>query len=156
MTATGLIKGLAEEVRVAVRDIKMAREYQSTPTDEDIGGVNVFEQVLPRDWQDRTTYFPLILVELISVEDDLKNTSTARAGITVATFSKEYDAWQDCLHICEVVREHLLARRVISRRYRLTNRMVLELPESQPTPFFFASIFATYGVYQVQGARDKG
>lgn len=150
MTHIRLIKALSGELRGLLSRVKMPLEYAETATPGDFVSVNVFEQFLPQDLFEETTYYPLCLVEWLTTTDDLKKVSTAQVGVTIGTYAKEQDGWIDALYLMELIRQHLLKRRLIGKRFRLTGEINWEVPTTQPAPFFFVMGTLSYEMFQAQ------
>lgn len=136
MTPTELVKTLAAEIRQAVENIQLPTEYATTPAQDNFVKVNVFEQYLPQDLFETTSYYPLVIVELVEVRDEINKESIATIGLTLGVYAKEADGWQDAFHLMEVIRQHLLTRRVIGKKFRLIDEATWSVPDAQPTPFY--------------------
>ena len=150
MTHINLIRSLAGELRGLLSRVKLPVEYATTATTDDFIKVNVFEQFLPKDLFDETTYYPLVLVEWLSTLDNLKNASTAQVGLTIGVYAKEQDGWVDALYLLELVRQHLLRKRLIAQKFRLTEEITWQVPSEQPLPFFFVMGSLSYEIFQTQ------
>ena len=150
MTHINLIRALADELRGLLSRVKLPVEYATTATHDDFITVNVFEQFLPQDLFDETTYYPLVLVEWLSTVDNLKEHSTAQAGITIGVYAKEEDGWIDAFYLMELVRQHLLRKRLIAQKFRLTEEIVWQVPEQSPLPFVFIMGSLSYEMFQPQ------
>ena len=147
MNPVHLVTALAEDIRAAVKNIRLPREYMRQADNQ--RGVNVYEQYLPADLFEADDYYPCVIVELLELHDDLQVISTATVGLSFGVFAKEEDAWKDCFHLWEVVRQHLLEHRTIARRFRLKD-CVWQTAQNQPTPFFFSYAQLEYEIYQPQ------
>lgn len=149
MTCATLIKELAAELRDALEHVRLPTEYMRKPAPENFVAVNVFEGYLPENLFEQTSYYPCVAIELIKVVDDLKEHSTADLGLTIGTFSLEQDAWLDAVHLMELIRQRLLTRRVIGKKFRL-KELSFETPSEQPREFFFIIGAATFEIFQPQ------
>lgn len=152
MTHTRLIEELAAEVRDALKGLKLPIEYQREREDlitdtDDFVTVNVFENYLPENIFETTSYLPFVLVEWLETHDDLKAGSTADIGLSIATFSFEQYAWKNAFHIMSILRERLLEKRLIAKRFRLKDAK-WQTPESQPREFFYITGILSYDIYQ--------
>lgn len=150
MTHINLIRSLADELRGLLNRVKLPVEYATTATPDDFIKVNVFEQFLPKDLFDETTYYPLVLVEWLSTLDNLKSVSTAQIGLTIGTYAKEADGWIDAFYLMELIRQHLLKNRLIAQKFRLTGEVNWQVPSEQPAPFFFIMAELSYEIFQPQ------
>ena len=150
MTHIRLIRELSAELRVLLERVKLPVEYATTATAEDFIKVNVFEQFLPQDLFEETTYYPLVLVEWLSTTDDLKAESTAQIGLTIGVYAKEPDGWVDAFYLMELIRQDLLRKRLIGQRFRLTGEINWQVPNEQPAPFFFVMATLSYEIFQAQ------
>lgn len=148
MTHIELIIALAEELRGLLKRVKLPVEYAAAAAAEDFISVNVFEQFLPKDLFDETTYYPLVLVEWLSTQDKLEDESTAQVGLTIGTYAKEKDNWIDAFYLMELIRQHLLRKRLIARKFRLVEEINWQVPSEQPAPFFFIMCELSYNIFQ--------
>ena len=150
MTHIRLIRELSAELRGLLERVKLPVEYATTATPDDFIKVNVFEQFLPQDLFEETTYYPLVLVEWLSTTDDLKAESTAQVGLTIGVYAKEQDGWVDAFYLLELIRQHLLRKRLIGQRFRLTGEINWQVPNEQPAPFMFIMATLSYEIFQAQ------
>ena len=151
MTPADLVKSLSEEIKDACAGIRLLTEYGEVPAAENVVSVNVFEQVLPKDCFENTTYLPFVLIELLQVEDDLKEGSTAQIGLSFGVYGLESDGWQDLVHLTETCRERLLTKRLIAQKYRLVRAEWQTVQaDTQPLPFQYATAILTYSIFQPQ------
>ena len=150
MTHINLIRALADELRGLLSRVKLPVEYAEKATAEDFIKVNVFEQFLPKDLFEETTYYPLVLVEWLSTVDNLKEHSTAQIGLTLGVYAKEADGWIDALYLMELIRQHFLRKRLIAQKFRLTEEINWQVPSEQPLPFMFIMGELTYEMFQAQ------
>lgn len=153
MTPLYLIEALAAEIRAACSELKLPIEYQNERERRMIETwrkVNVFEQNIPAELFQRENYYPCCVVELLAVHDDLKAGTTAEVGLSMGVFAKEADAWKDAFHFAELIRQRLLTRRVLAKRFRLTGEIHWETAQNQPTPFFFVYATLNYSTYLPQ------
>ena len=150
MHTTNLITALAEEIRDATSNLKLPVEYQDETArqlKDTWVNVNIFEQQIPRDLFQETAYYPCCIVEFLSLSDNLKSGSIATVGLSLGVFAKEFDGWQDAFHLMEVVRERLLTRRLIAKKFRLTEEVVWQTAQEQPAPFFFVYGELNYEIF---------
>lgn len=150
MTHINLIRSLASELRGLLKRVKLPVEYAEKATPDYFITVNVFEQFLPKDLFDETTYYPLVLVEWLSTLDNLKKATTAQVGLTIGVYAKEEDGWVDAFYLMELVRQHLLRKRLIAQKFRLTEEINWEVPSEQPAPFMFIMSTLSYEMFQPQ------
>lgn len=144
MTPARLISELATRIKEVSAQVRLPLE-----DDERLVEVEVLENYLPEDLFENTSYLPFVLAELITIKDDLRDGSTAEVGLTIGTYAQEMDGWRDCFHLMQVIRQDLLERRVIAKRFRLTGCQ-WELPDVQPRPFFYATGLLTFDLFQPQ------
>lgn len=146
MTATDLVEAVANEIRDAVANLKLPLEHQST-ADFKLVPVNVYEQFLPREAFNDDTYYPLVLVEWLGTNDELNGTganSTSNIGLSMGVFAAENWGWKDALHLTEVIRHRILTRRVVGKKFRLTDDVGWEVSTEQPLPFFYTYATLSY------------
>ena len=156
MTAADLISALAAEIKAVTANLKLPVEYQDENERQEISTwqkVNVFEQYIPKDLFQETTYYPCVVVEWLETRDKLRGTeiqSLSTVGLSFGVFAKEADGWKDCLHFMEVVRQRLLSVRTIANKFRLTDEMTWQTADNQPEPFFFGYAELVYQIMQPQ------
>ena len=141
MTLTGLITGLAEDLREATANFIFPAQYQEPKK------VSVYAQTIPTADFENQSFYPLICVELLGVEDAAESAAAA-VLLTLGTYSGEGDAWQDHLNLLEQVRRYLLQHRIIRRGYVLKYPLEIGLVEPRSDNFTFSNIFATYEIQQ--------
>ena len=149
MTSADLVKTVAAEIRTALADVKLRTEYAKKPTEENFVSVNVFEQYLPQDLFETTSYYPLVIVEWLDTKDDLdEEKSIATIGLTMGTYAKEADGFLDALHLAEVIRQRLLTHRILAKKFRLVDEVNWTTPEAQPIPFYIILDELKYNIQQ--------
>lgn len=134
----------------ATATLRLPTEYAKEPAPENFVKVNVFTQSIPKDLFEQTNYFPCVVVELVSIRDGLKEGSVAEVALSCGVYAKEFDGWKDLFHLQEVIRRRLLTRRLIDKRFRLVGELITSFPETQPEPFLFSYLNATYSMYLYQ------
>jgi len=149
LTPAHLIEELAAAIREALSEVKMPLEYMKEAAD--FVAVNVFCNYLPENLFENTSYYPCVVVELVGVEDDLKTDSTIEVALSIGTFALEDDGWKDAWHILELIRNRLLSRRVLAKKFRL-KEMKWEAPTEQPREFYFLLGELKYAAYLTQEA----
>ena len=155
MTTTLLVETVAAEIRDATRLLKLPIEYHNERelrAEATWRQVRVYEQYIPADLFQNDTYYPCVIVEWLSTTDRLRgveNGSTATVGLSFGVYAKEADAWKDCLHLMEVVRQRLLEKRTLAKKFRLEDEITWETAANQPTPFFYGYAELNYQIYQM-------
>lgn len=150
MTHIDLIQALAAELKELLSHVKMPTEYAAEPTADKIVGINIFEQYLPKNLFEETTYFPFVLVEWLETQDNLKEGSTATVGLTIGVFALEENGWSDAFYIMELIRARLLSKRLIAKRFRLTDEINWQVESNQPSPFFILYGTLSYEMFLPQ------
>lgn len=156
MTATELVEAVAAEIRDAVSNLKLPLEHHGgdgSNYDEArnfLGPVNVYEQFLPREAFNDDSYYPLVLVEWLGTNDEFGAAakSTTNIGLSMGVFAAENWGWKDALHLTELIRHRLLTRRVVGKKFRLTDDAGWEVAQEQPLPFFYTYATLTYQMFQ--------
>lgn len=155
MTTILLVETVAAEIRDATRLLKLPIEYHNERerrAEATWRQVRVYEQYIPADLFQNDTYYPCVIVEWLSTTDRLRgvdNGSTATVGLSFGVYAKEADAWKDCLHLMEVVRQRLLEKRTLAKKFRLEDEITWETAANQPTPFFYGYAELNYQIYQM-------
>lgn len=150
MTHIHLIQALASELKELLSRVKMPTEYAAEPTADNFIAVNIFEQYLPKNLFEETTYFPFVLVEWLETDDNLKEGATAQIGLTIGVYALEENGWIDAFYIMELVRERLLSKRLIANRFRLADEINWQVESNQPSPFFILYGTLSYEIFQPQ------
>ena len=156
MTATDLVEAVADEIRDAVKDLKLPIEHHGVDGSKldqvrpFLVPVNVFEGFLPQEVFNDENYYPLVLVEWLGTNDEFGATakSTSNIGLSMGVFAAENWGWKDALHLTEVIRHRLLTRRVVGKKFRLTDDAGWEVAQEQPLPFFYTYATLTYQMFQ--------
>ena len=153
MTTVHLITGIAASLRRATANLRLPVEYHNEAqrtSDTTYKPIQIFEQFLPKDLFENTSYFPCVIVELVEVADDIKEGALATVGISIGVYAKEADAYKDAFNLLEVVRHEMLKNRVVVDSFRLVDAITWRTANNQPTPFFFIYGEATYSMYLPQ------
>lgn len=151
MIHANLIDAVAAEVQDALKNLRLPTEYMYDPAPDNFVPVNVFKQYLPADLFEQTSYYPFVMVEWLSSEDNLKKGSTAQIGLTVGTFAKEHDGYLDAFTILDALRIRLLNKRILAKKFVLVeDAATWETPQSQPQPFFIVFGSLSYQMYLPQ------
>lgn len=142
MTPINLISDLARELRGVVKSYNLIAELQNKKP------VTVYEEILPTANFEDDTFFPLMVVNLQSVEDGGEG-SFAIVEITFGVFGgyKE-DGWRDLLNIMEHTRQYLLTHKLIGGKFYLQLPSATEFPDFQPEPFFEGRMTLKYTIGQ--------
>lgn len=152
-TLVGLIKSLAAEIRDASKSYTFSSELER---DKEI---TVYAQEIPdtilddeRDDEEKGSYYPLILVALQSVGDDLETAepaaSVALVGLTIGTYGEDGQSWIDLMNLSETIRRHLLSKPIIANGFRLVSNVEMNFIERQPHPYHFGYMSLKYVVPQ--------
>lgn len=150
MNSAELVRAVATEIKKALANVKLRTEYATTPTEENFVPVNVFEQYLPQDLFETSSFWPCVIVELLEIKDDLdEEKSVATIGLTMGVFAKESDGYLDALHLMEVIRQQLLSHRILDKKFRLVDEVNWTTPESQPTPFYVILAELKYSIQHI-------
>lgn len=140
MTPLNLIKSLAEELREATKNYKFVAQYQPSKK------VAVYVQNVPLEEFENNSFYPLIAVEFLSVEDDV-DVSIASVLITVGTFNGENsEGYIDHLNLLEEVRQYLLKHPIIGKKFSAIIPMYTGLVEKRSEDFMYSNIFLQYKV----------
>lgn len=140
MTPLELIEALAAELREASKDFRYIAEGQP------LKPVSVYVQGVPQEEFSVDSFYPLICCELIAVNDSPECTSIASVLLTIGTYHGERrrDYWREHLNLCECVRQYLLRRRTIGKRFTLTGDLYHGLVEPQSESFMFSNFFCQF------------
>lgn len=150
MTSAELVRAVATEIKKALANVKLRTEYATEPTEENFVSVNVFEQYLPQDIFETSSYYPCVIVEWLDTKDSLdEEKSVATIGLTLGVFAKESDGYLDALHLMEVIRQQLLSHRILDKKFRLIDEVNWETPSEQPTPFYVILAELKYSIQHI-------
>lgn len=142
MIPARLIEALADEIRDATKDYKLKAEGQEDKK------VTVYCQHIPDEDFTQDTYYPLVIVSVLSVEDGEQGFSTATVGLTIGVYGEDKNAWMDLLSIMERIRQRVCSLKTIDRKYALVWPNKWETVEAQPYPFWYG-----YGTLQYRVGR---
>lgn len=131
MIPARMIRALKQEIEEAVKDYRLLAEGQEEKK------VTVYAQHIPDERFVDDTYYPLVIASVQKVEDKETGDSVATVGLTIGVYGADEDAWMDLLSIMERIRQRLLEKRLIDKRYSLELPSEWETIESQPYPFWF-------------------
>lgn len=146
MTAIDLLENLVSGLRSAVRGLKYPAQYQENKA------VTVYLQSIPVAEHDTDTFYPLVLIELLGIEDDVEK-STASILITIITYDSDGRGYYDNLNIAERVRRWILTNRLLESE-------ALELPltfgvvEKTKDDFWASNFLAIYQLMQPDSNYD--
>ena len=151
MTFVKLVEGLADETREAVKGFKMKSELEPDKK------VSVYEQEIPEEEFDSDSYYPLVIVALQSIDDDLETSqvapSIATVGLTVGVYGEDKETWKDLLNLSYAIRSWLMTRPIIAKSFRLVSSVDVDYIERQPLPFHFCYVTVKYTVLQIEAPR---
>lgn len=140
MTPFFLLKSLAEELREATKDYKFVAQYQPPKK------VSVYVQNVPTEEFENNSFYPLIAIELLGVEDDVE-LSVASVLITIGTYNGESsDGYKDHLNLLEMVRQYLLKHPIIGKKFSAIMPMYTGLVEKCSDDFRYSNIFLQYQI----------
>lgn len=158
MTHAHLIESIAAELKDATKNVRLPTEYAENPTAENFTPINIFGVYIPEDLFQKTSFFPCIIVEFLSLDEKLSGKdagAVARVGLSIGVFAKEADGWKDAFHLMEICRERLLSKRTIAERFRLVDEVHWETAQTQPRPFFFLYGEFLFDTYLIQEPFDS-
>lgn len=150
MTPAFFVAALKEEIESAVKDYKMEAENQPEKP------VSVYAQHIPDEAFENDTYYPFVLCTVQKIKDTANEdkaeweASTVTAGLMVAVYGENREAWRDLLNLMEHIRQHLLTKRTVGERHRLILPISWEVPEVQPYPFWHGYGTLEYTIGQPQ------
>lgn len=143
MTPLNLLRDLQSEISESVCNFRMISERDQKP-------IGVYLTISNEQFTHEDLY-PLILISLIKVKDyGIEATrpamSVAEIECTIGIFGEDTESQYDLLNLCEFLRQKLLRDQLIANKYRLQLPMELEILASQPYPFSFGYIKASYSI----------
>lgn len=143
MTPINLVKSLVGNLREVVADYKLVAELQKPKP------VSVYEQYLPSDRFEVDTYYPLVIVSLVSVENtDKFQDRVATVTLQIATYGGEdndgFDGWRDMFNISERICQFLYSTPIIDGKFPMAEKPIFVPAETQPIPFFYGYVSAKY------------
>lgn len=141
MTPVMLLDALASELEQATAHFKFIAEGQPPKR------VSVYRQMAPLDEREIDSFYPLVIVELLTAEDTDEGSFSAIL-ITVGTYDEERrtDSWRNHLNLCEEIREYLLAHRTIGGKFILQLPIQYGVVERQSENFMYSNFFVQYFV----------
>ncbi len=145
MIPVELVRELKAEISAAVATYKMAAEKQADKA------ITVYAQHINDGDFENDTYYPLIIVSIQKVEDGetaQMDGSFATVSLTFGVYGEDGEAWMDLLNIMEHVRQWLLKKRTVGKKFRLQLPTKWEAIEAQPYPFWFGYGTLKYSIAQ--------
>ena len=139
MTPLELLNSLSEELREAVKHFKLSAQYQPDKK------VSVYVQSVPVEQFEDQSFYPLIAVELLGVEDDVEF-STANILITIGTYNGENTPNGDIEHLnlLEQVRQFILTHHIIGKKFLSILPVYSAMVERNSADFTYSNIFIQY------------
>lgn len=142
MTPVMLLKSLAAELREATKQFKFVAQYQEPKK------VSIYVQAIPTAEFENSSFYPLICVELLNIEDTNED-STVSVLLTFGTYSGEtLDGWLDHLNLVSEVRQYLLQNRLIGDQFLLSLPAYFGIVEPRSDNFIFSNYFLQYQIEQ--------
>jgi len=146
MTAIELLESLASGLRSAVKGLKYPAQYQENKA------VTVYLQSIPVAEHETDTFYPLILIELLGIEDDVEK-STASILITIITYDSDGRGFYDNFNIAERVRRWILTNRLLES-FALEVPLTFGVVEKTEDDFWASNFLATYQLMQPDSNYD--
>ena len=127
------LEAICKEIEVAVKDYRLDVE------DKGVEGkpVTVYRQHIPDEDFEQDSFYPLVIVNVAKVTDNLDGKSIVEVNLCVGVFGEHQTAWMDLLSIMERIRQHLCVNKVIGNKYHVQMPMEWETAEKQPIPYWF-------------------
>lgn len=143
MTPVMLIEALASELEEAVKHFRCIAELQPPKR------VRVYRQAVPQEEFEVDSFYPFIIVELLSFEDTPEG-SLASILLTLGTYHGERraDYWREHLNILEEIRQYILSHRTIGRQFILNLPTYGGMVEPQSESFLYSNMFLQYYIAQ--------
>ena len=139
-TPLDLLNAVADTLREIANDEKFIAQYQESRK------LNIFVQSVPTNEFQSEQFYPLLAVELISIEDEVTD-SVASVLLTLGTYKGERsDGWRDHLNLLEMVRQCILTHEIIGKRFPLQFPVYLGVVEPSSENFMFSNIFLQYRI----------
>lgn len=139
MTPLKLLQSLAAELRGIAKDEKFIAQYQGSRE------LKTYIQSVPQNEFTSDQFYPLLVVELISVEDEVED-SIASVLLTLGVYSGERSDKTDFLNLIEMVRQYLLSHLIIGKLYPLEFPIFTGIVEPTSDNFDFANFFVQYRI----------
>lgn len=125
---------------------------------EDVS-LNIYPQHLPDKNGSKTSeYFPYILVVFDSCEekeeDEARETKIVLV-IGVVDIDDNYQGYKELMNVKEKIYQHLMTKRVLDNKYKITYPIKWELPEEDFSPFYFIGIETNWEIPKVSMPDDE-
>lgn len=112
ITPVDLIKTLAQEFRIVLKDFNLEAEYQENKN------ITVYEQALPLPQFEDDTFFPYAVVSVEKVIDDDDFESYVVVVVSIGVYGGDDEGgWQDLFNIAERLRQYLMLNSVVCDKF---------------------------------------
>ena len=134
MTPLKLLQGLKKIIQAAVGKYKLSTQYS------DDRNVQIYIQNVSENEFNSKSNYPLVLVELLTIEDEPQN-SIANVLITVGT----YNSTTEHFNLVQEIRQCILQNPIVEQ-FALRYPLVTGSVEKQAADFDFSNLFAQYNL----------
>lgn len=146
MTPIFLITNLTESLREVVKSYELLAENQPNKK------VSVYAHDLPHGKFAEDTFYPCVIVTLLSVEDTETDT-VATVQFTICTYAGEMGSdWRDMLNIAERIRQFLRTTDILTEKYIREYPIGFEPVNlmDQPSPFILGRMACRFRISSPQ------
>ena len=102
---------------------------------------------------DEKNDFPYVLIRYMNGEEDEQD-NEIQLKLIVGIHSKDAKGWIDILHIIEVVKQHILKKRVFDYCL-LEYPLKASIPEEQPYPYFYGFLDLNFKIPKMEIEGDE-
>ena len=158
MTPVELIEQLSLLIRDSVKNYKLLSELEIDLATQQLKKVSVYEQEIPEEEFNDDSYYPLVIVSLQKIQDQIEESEVKPTlmivGLTIGVYGEDKNAWKDLLNLTETVRCCALSNKMVAKKFRLVEVMDSDFIEKQPYPFHFSYITLIYSTFQPRLSKN--
>ena len=142
-----LVDELCTVVQAATADLMLETESGERKAAQVIPGFLDEDEPKPGKPPDDSVPVPFVIVRFLD-SDDNQEQSTATVKIIATTYSKQGQGWRDPLELLERIRQALLRKRIVGKRFMFAYPIKIEMPEDRPWPYSIAWMTTTWTIAQ--------
>ena len=152
MTPVELVEQLSLLIRDSVKNYRLLSELETNPSTQRLKKVSVYEQEIPEEEFNENSYYPLVIVSLQKIQDQIEESEVKPTlmivGLTIGVYGEDKNAWKDLLNLTEAIRSCALSNKMVAKKFRLVEVVDSDFIEKQPHPFHFSYITLIYSTFQ--------
>ena len=163
MTPVELIEQLSLLIRDSVKNYRLLSELETDLATQQLKKVyklkkvSVYEQEIPEEDFNDDSYYPLVIVSLQKIQDQIEESEVKPTlmivGLTIGVYGEDKNSWKDLLNLTETIRSCALLNKMVAKKFRLVEVVDSDFIEKQPYPFHFSYITLIYSTFQPRSTK---